>query len=155
MALFEEEARPDNVAVAHRRLEVLSKEECLALLAGGEIGRLVYQDADGPAAVPVNYTMVGSDIVIRVEGGIKQLAMEQPVIAFEVDAIDHEQHSGWSVLARGVGREVDLEEVPELLQEMDGRFPTPWAEGVHGIWLRITPHTVTGRRLARQVDAPL
>ena len=51
------------------------------------------------------------------------------------------------------GREVDMESVPELLRGMDGRFPTPWAFGVHNAWLEITPATITGRRLAAERTA--
>ena len=49
--------------------------------------------------------------------------------------------------ARRYGAEVDPERVPALLRAMDGHFPTPWAAGIHNVWLQIVPHTVTGRRL--------
>jgi nitroimidazol reductase NimA-like FMN-containing flavoprotein (pyridoxamine 5'-phosphate oxidase superfamily) len=110
----------------------------------------VYQDDLGPLAVPVNYAMAGHDIVLRVEGGAKRAAMQQPMLAFEVDHVDEDQESGWSVLVRGVGAEVDLERVPALLRTMDGHFPKPWAVGIHNVWLQIVPHTVTGRRLGAE-----
>jgi uncharacterized protein len=73
--------------------------------------------------------------------------MQQPMLAFEVDHVDEDRESGWSVLVRGVGAEVDLELVPALLRAMEGHPPTPWAAGIHNVWLQIVPHTVTGRRL--------
>lgn len=140
--------RPDqNCVMTQRELEDLSSDECFRLLAHARVGRLVYEDDLGPAAVPVNYTMAGHDIVFRVEGGAKQAAIQQPMLAFEVDHIDEEQQSGWSILVRGVGAEVDLERVPALLRAMEGRVATPWAVGIHNVWLQIVPHTVTGRRL--------
>ncbi len=134
--------------MVQRKLEELSQDECLALLGQAQVGRLVYLDEDGPTAVPVNYAMAGNAIVFRVEGGVKRHAMQQPVLAFEVDSIDADHRSGWSVLARGVGQEVPIERVPELLRQMPDGFPAPWAVGIHNIWLQVTPHMLTGRRLA-------
>jgi hypothetical protein len=76
--------------------------------------------------------------------------MQQPMVAFEVDHVDEDQDSAWSVLVRGVGTEVDLERVPALLRAMDGHFPQPWAVGIHNVWLQIVPQTVTGRRLGAE-----
>jgi hypothetical protein len=33
---------------------------------------------------------------------------------------------------------------------MDGNSPTPWAAGIHKVWLQIVPHIVTGRRLGAE-----
>ncbi|EPQ73133.1 hypothetical protein MMMB2_3905 [Mycobacterium marinum MB2] len=140
----------ENRVMAQRELEELSDAECFELLATGRVGRLVYQDDLGPLAVPVNYAMAGHDIVVRVEGGAKQAAMAQPMLAFEVDHVDEGQQSAWSVLVRGPGAEVDMERIPALLREMDGNFPKPWALGIHNVWLRIVPTTITGRRLGGQ-----
>ena len=87
--------------------------------------------------MPVNYALAGHDIVFRVEDGAKRAAIQQPILAFEVDHVDEDQKSGWSVLVRGVGAEVDLERVPALLRAMDGHLPTPWATGIHNVWLQI------------------
>ncbi len=136
--------------MTQRELEDLSPDECFRLLGAASVGRLVYSDDLGPLAVPVNYGMAGQDIVLRVEGGAKRAAMRQPVLAFEVDHLDEDGKSGWSVLVRGAGAEVDPERVPALLRTMDGHFPTPWASGIHNVWLQIVPHKVTGRRLGAQ-----
>jgi hypothetical protein len=91
--------------------------------------------------------MAGPELVIRVEGGTKRAAMGQPTLSFEVDLLDEQEHSGWSVIARGTGREVAIEDVPELLRRLEAHPPQPWAEGIHNVWLKITPQSVTGRRL--------
>ena len=132
--------------MAQRKLETLAEEECFALLAEGRVGRLVYQDELGPIAVPVNYAIAGRSVIIRVEGGAKLAAMQQPRVAFEVDDLDEGQRSGWSVIVRGAGRELPLEEVPALLRHMDSGPPTPWASGIHNTWLEIPAESVTGRR---------
>ena len=140
--------------MTQRELEDLPPDDCFRLLAAAHVGRLVYQDDLGPLAVPVNYSMAGQDIVVRVEGGAKRAAMQQPMLAFEVDHVDEDRKFGWSVLVRGVGAEVDPERVPALLRAMDGHFPAPWAFGIHNVWLKIAPHAVTGRRLGKERLSP-
>ena len=113
-----------------------SARRVLPAASGARVGRLVYLDDLGPLAVPVNFTLAGHDIVLRVEGGAKRAAMEQPMLAFEVDHVDEYWEFGWSVLVRGTGAEVDMERVPALLRAMDGHFPAPWAFGIHNVWLQ-------------------
>jgi nitroimidazol reductase NimA-like FMN-containing flavoprotein (pyridoxamine 5'-phosphate oxidase superfamily) len=139
----------ENHAMLERELEDLPPDECFRLLATADVGRLVYQDDLGPLAVPVNYAMAGHDIVFRVERGAKQTAArQQQMLAFEVDHVDEDRHSGWSVLVRGVADEVDGERLPALmLQTMKGHVPMPWAAGARHVWLQLVPRTVTGRRL--------
>jgi hypothetical protein len=135
--------------MAQRDLEQLSVEECFALLHEGHVGRLVYVDDDGPAAVPVNYAISGRDILLRVEGGAKQAAIEQDRLAFEVDHVDENNRSGWSVLVRGAGDEVPLDAIAPLIRGIEGLPPMPWVTGIHNVWLRISPSKITGRRLGR------
>jgi len=131
-----------------RRLESLSEDECLALLKQEHVGRIVYNDDTGPAAVPVNYAVAGQDIVFRSQDGSKMGALRDHHVGFEVDQVDTANRSGWSVLVRGTGKQVEIEHVPELLRRIDGEPPLPWKKGVHNIWVVITPQTITGRRLA-------
>lgn len=130
-----------------RTLEALSSAECFELIRTQHIGRFVFQDAEGPAAAPVNYGLAGEHIVFRL-GAHSHLrdALAGPV-AFEVDHADPATKAGWSILIRGSGEEVQAERVPELLRQMGDAFPHPWAEGVHNVWVSITPRNVTGRRL--------
>jgi nitroimidazol reductase NimA-like FMN-containing flavoprotein (pyridoxamine 5'-phosphate oxidase superfamily) len=132
--------------MAQRKLETLAEEDCFTLLAEGRVGRLVYQDDLGPVAVPVNYAIAHRSVIIRVEGGVKLAAMQQRRVAFEVDDLDVDQRSGWSVIVRGGGREIPFEQVPALLRHMDGGPPIPWASGIHNTWLEIAAEIVTGRR---------
>jgi len=130
-----------------RRLEELSWDECFTLLGQETVGRLVYTDELGPAAVPVNYAVAGQKVVFRSEDGSKVRGLRGGSVAFEVDHIDNANRSGWSVLVRGTSEEVEVEGVPGLLRQMNG-VPLPWKKGIHRIWVVITPKTVTGRRLA-------
>jgi nitroimidazol reductase NimA-like FMN-containing flavoprotein (pyridoxamine 5'-phosphate oxidase superfamily) len=131
-----------------RTLQDLSRDECFTLLGQQTVGRVVYEDDLGPAAVPVNYAVAGHDIVFRSEEGSKVRGLRRNAVAFEVDNIDQATRSGWSVLVRGTSEEVDVEHVLELLRRIDGDVPLPWKKGIHTIWVVITPSKVTGRRLA-------
>jgi nitroimidazol reductase NimA-like FMN-containing flavoprotein (pyridoxamine 5'-phosphate oxidase superfamily) len=134
--------------MTRRALEDLSSDECFTLLGQETVGRLIYMDDLGPAAVPLNYALAGRGIVFRSEDGSKIRALREHDVAFEVDHIDKASRSGWSVLVRGTSEEVEFEHLHELLVRIDGYVPLPWKKGIHKIWVVITPKTVTGRRLA-------
>ena len=141
------------MAVSQRELESLSRRECIELLGQQRVGRLVFNDEIGPVAQPVNYAVSAETIVLRIEGGSKRQAMTQPTLGFEVDHIDPDSKAGWSVIARGVGAEVPLEDVPALLLELRSAGvepPQPWAAGIHNIWLRLSVNTLSGQRLGRE-----
>lgn len=133
--------------MTQRVIEELSEEECFDLVGQEMVGRFVFQDAEGPAALPVNYGVAGRQIVFRTEAGSHFREVLQGPVAIEVDHTDAETGKGWSVLLRGSAREVDLNDVPELLGQMGAAFPHPWVEGVHNIWIALTPAKVTGRKL--------
>lgn len=134
-----------------RALEELAADECRLLLRQQVIGRLLYSDEWGPAAVPVNYAVAGEAIVFRSAPGTKIRATGTRV-GFQVDQIDPDRRSGWSVLVRGTAEQVPTDRLPELFAEVDGDLPLPWKKGVHGIWVKIIPTAVTGRRLAGLVE---
>jgi nitroimidazol reductase NimA-like FMN-containing flavoprotein (pyridoxamine 5'-phosphate oxidase superfamily) len=131
-----------------RTLEVLSWDECFTFLGQETVGRLIYEDDLGPAAVPVNYAVAGHDIVFRSDDGTKVRGLRDHRVAFEIDHIDNAKRAGWSVLVRGTAEEVQIDHVSELLGRINGDVPLPWKKGIHKIWVMITPNTVTGRRLA-------
>lgn len=128
-------------------LSVLSEAECRALLATAEIGRVVISLGALPAALPVTYRLIGDAIVFRTSDGTKlTAAVDQAVVAFEVDELDPATRSGWSVLIVGTSRVVtDPEELAELAEA-----------GVHS-WLveqpkhyvKIDMRQISGRRLRR------
>jgi len=132
--------------MAPRTIRAQSLDECLQLLESEEVGRLVYADASGPVAIPVNFVLDQGRVVFRTQAGSKTPVLEGPM-AFEVDRIDTNDHSGWSVLVRGEAQVLPMEEVPAMLQRVGQRVPRPWAEGVHNQWIVVHATEVTGRRL--------
>ncbi len=134
--------------MTQRTVEELSAEDCLTHLKSRNVGRVVFVDDDGPGAVPVNYGVANDEIVLRVEQSSNLRNLVEKPIGFQVDQTDAEHSDGWSVLVRGSGREVPMDEVADLLKLMHENLPRPWAEGIHNHWLAIKIRYVTGRRLS-------
>jgi hypothetical protein len=123
----------------------LDEAECLRLLAGSSIGRVVFTDAALPAAQPVTYLLDGEEVLFRTGGGTKLAAATRgAVVAFQVDEIDADTRTGWTVLGVGEAYEVL---VPERLAELDGRLPTPWAPDRTAHTIAVPLQRLTGRRL--------
>lgn len=81
----------------------LTWDDCLDRLQSSTIGRIAVTNRALPAIVPVNYALSGSRVVFRTEpGGMLARACADTVVAFEVDELDPDGRSGWSVLAVGM-----------------------------------------------------
>lgn len=102
---------------AVRCLEVLSRDECLALMRTVRVGRLGLSIQALPAVLPVNFALLGDRIIIRSVPGTKlDAAAAQNVVAFEVDNYDPWGAWGWSVLVQGKAAEItDPSEVAEAI----------------------------------------
>lgn len=125
----------------------LDEAECLRLLAGSEIGRVVFTDAALPAAQPVTYLLDGEEIVFRTGGGSKlAAAIRGAVVAFQVDEIDAERRIGWTVLGVGEAYEVV---VPDRLADLAERMPVPWAPDHTAHTIAVPLQRLSGRRLVQ------
>jgi uncharacterized protein len=123
----------------------LDVAECLRLLAGSVIGRVVFSDRALPAAHPVTYLLDGEEVVFDAGRGSKlAAAIRGAVVAFQVDHIDTETRTGWTVL--GVGEAYDVT-VPDRLGELAERLPEPWAPERTAHIVAIPLQRLTGRRL--------
>ena len=115
--------------------------ECLDLVGGRSVGRLCFLDGDTPIAYPISFKLHRGDatsyVVMRAGPGSLVSKYTGPA-SFEVDEIDVEARTAWSVLLRGaVRRSHETDELP---------VPDPWiADGRH-VWLLMEIHTVSGRR---------
>ncbi|MEA2842744.1 MAG: uncharacterized protein QOJ69_415, partial [Actinomycetota bacterium] len=86
------------------------------------------------------------NVVIRMDEGTMLGASRLRRVAFEVDDIDQERRTGWSVVVQGVGHEVT--DALDTMSERVRTLPvTPWPAGERSHWLRIIPREITGRRL--------
>ena len=132
----------------HERPVLVDLDEgtCWSLLETARVGRLVWVDADGPVAVPVNIAVSDGAVVIRT-AAYSAIAREvdDSRVALEVDDLDHESRTAWSVLVRGVAR--------VLFEPAPADAPTAWPTGSKSATVRIRPTRVTGRRLAAPATA--
>ncbi len=125
--------------------ERLERPECLRLLSGhrGGVGRLGFDAQDMPTILPVNYEMAGDDLVIRTGSGMKSVvARKGGIIAFEIDGLEDEGRTAWSVLVRGMASLISAGELVEL----GGPTPSPLAPVSGDTYLRVRSGVITGRR---------
>jgi nitroimidazol reductase NimA-like FMN-containing flavoprotein (pyridoxamine 5'-phosphate oxidase superfamily) len=135
-----------------RGVEKLEPAECLRLLASVRVGRLGVTIDALPAVLPVNFGLSNGAVVFRTVPGTKlDAATAGAVVAFEADAPGSPEHPGdWSVLVRGVARE--LTEHTELAKARALQLES-WAwDGAADRFVRIEPTVLTGRRI---VGAPV
>ena len=90
---------------------VFDRQYCLRLLAGQAIGRVVFTQAAMPTAELVSYLLDGDEVIFRA-GDRLNAACRDAVVAFEVDYIDPETRTGWSVV--GVGQAHELSDPVRL-----------------------------------------
>jgi uncharacterized protein len=129
---------------ADEGLEVLSEHESLQLLENARIGRVAVCLGGIPAVMPVNYALVGGEVMFFTGAGIKlNAALRGQSVTFEVDDIDVDHQCGWSVLV--IGRLVDAGLRARARAEALGLYP--WAPGARHHLLRIRREMVSGRRI--------
>jgi nitroimidazol reductase NimA-like FMN-containing flavoprotein (pyridoxamine 5'-phosphate oxidase superfamily) len=131
-------------------LRHLSREECLALLAQGRLGRVSVNVRALPAIFPMNYTLMDGDIVVRTAPGTKlTAALVNGVVGFEVDRVDSDHTHGWSVLVFGHATEIcdhaTLDRVHALPLE-------PWGAGEADRFINIPTEQVTGRAFGSPIE---
>lgn len=130
-------------------LEVLGREECLQLLGSATLGRVGCTVGALPVVLPVNFRLVGEEVVFRTGIGTKlDAATRNAVVAFEVDDMDPMSHEGWSVLVTGLSREVtDRDELAALAAQSIPR----WAPHNDSRVVAISTQLVTGRRITHRL----
>ncbi len=127
-------------------LEVLDRDQCLTLLSEVRTGRVGLSVRALPVILPVNYALMGNEIVLRSVSGSKlDAALAGAVVAFEVDQIHQGGASGWSVLVQGMARVI---KEPAELTQAEALGLEPWANGRKDRYVKISMDVVSGRRLA-------
>jgi nitroimidazol reductase NimA-like FMN-containing flavoprotein (pyridoxamine 5'-phosphate oxidase superfamily) len=91
----------------------------------------------------VNYVLDGETIVFRTDVGRKLVMLrDQMAASFEIDEIDHDLRTGWSVLVQGHAYEAS----PREVEHLQGRV-IAWAGGPRDRWVRLRPTSITGRAI--------
>jgi len=127
----------------------LTEGECWQLLAGVSVGRVVFTHHAMPTVRPVNHLVDGRTIVFRSHMGaaiVSRAAADDgagTVVCYEVDDIDPERHTGWSVIATGLAR---LVREPAAIERYERQLE-PWIAGQMDHVISIEPRFVSGVRL--------
>jgi len=123
-------------------LEVLDEAECLRLLALATLGRVALTANALPMVLPVTFRLVHDQIVFRTRRDTHLgLGTNNSVVAFEVDDIHPELHTGWSVLVTGVASELRDPHIGEAM----GALPE-WSRDDETRAVAITVNLISGRR---------
>ena len=122
-------------------LTSLDAAECRLLLATRRFGRVGWNSASGVQILPVSYGLVEDVIVFRTQAGspLAQL-VRQVEVSFQVDDLDDETSTGWSVLVHGTSG--------AKVAALPASMPDPWAPGDRPIVIGIEPDHYAGRSIA-------
>ncbi|MFF9011680.1 helix-turn-helix domain-containing protein [Streptomyces sp. NPDC014870] len=129
------------------RMDDIGEEECWELLGGHGVGRVAIEGPEGPAVFPVNYRVVGREIVFMTaaDSSLARASASGSEVAFEEDRLDEAFSQGWSVLLVGPARTVSDETSVRRIK--DAGSPEPWAGDGRDILVTLSPRRVTGRRI--------
>ena len=132
-------------------LEILDEAECLRLLGAAVVGRVAVTVAALPSVFPVNFCLLDGSIVFRTGTGTKlDAATTNAVVAFEVDDFDPVDHTGWSVVAVGLARDITAE---ADAAGTDTSLIPRWSGGADSRVVAIYPQMLSGRRLRHGASA--
>jgi hypothetical protein len=131
------------------RLETLTEYECWQLVSGtgsGGIARVVWSGPDGPAIVPVNYTVADGGLWFQTsfDSRLASECCDQRVLV-EFDRVEPATHLGWSVVVTGTATCLPASADPGILGDL-----LVWPTGSRQALVRVEPDEVTGRRLRRE-----
>ena len=121
----------------------LSEAECQELLAQHTAGRVGFMAPEGPQILPVTYQYRNGSVIFRTSpvGALSGL-VRRTSVAFEIDDIDEQNRSGWSVLVLGFAEAMAHN---YLLTSAWETGPVPWADGVRNLFIEIKPRKISGR----------
>lgn len=128
----------------------LSSDECRQLVRARGVGRVGWSSGVGLQILPVTYRVSGDLIAFRTRPDTIMGEFAAPVdVIFEIDDIDEDTATGWSVQVRGraVGY---LDEPPTGVA-----LPEPWAPGDHPLVVVIEPTQYSGRAVSAMTSGGL
>jgi uncharacterized protein len=140
--------RRDSDDRSERHFVALGRQQCLDLLESNHLGRVAWQTAELPQILPITYAMhQGSAYFRTVPDGVLAELAQPTSVALEVDELDQQIRSGWSVVL--YGRTSAVDEPDELADLWASDSLVPWAAGNRTLFIRIRPERVSGRVVRR------
>lgn len=127
----------------------LGIKECWELLAASPIGRIGLNVGGYPQIYPVNFTVLNESIYFRTTpDGPIGANIAGTSVSFQVDWVNENLHTGWSVLILGQAEQVDD---PAIIASLEKTHQAePWADGPRTTFFRIIADQITGRHV-RQI----
>ncbi|MTD59436.1 pyridoxamine 5'-phosphate oxidase family protein [Amycolatopsis pithecellobii] len=126
-------------------LEILDRDECLALLATAAVGRIVFTTRGLPAVEPVKFLCRRGALWFPARAQTDLFgAARDGVVAFEADEFDAVLETGWWVSVLGRADAATDCDLPSRLPDLS------WGD-LHGDLrcVRIPIEVVSGRRVTR------
>lgn len=121
----------------------LSGDECRQLVRARAVGRVAWVSGASVQVLPVSYTVTTERIAFATNPDSVMSDFLEPVdVAFEIDDVEEDTATGWSVIVRGRARGY-LDGVPD-----DVDLPRPWVPGQHRLTVVIEPKSYTGRAVS-------
>ncbi|HVK30648.1 MAG TPA: pyridoxamine 5'-phosphate oxidase family protein [Nocardioides sp.] len=129
----------------------LRPEECRRLLRRSVLGRLALVVPPGRTELfPVNYLASEREFWLRTgRGTLLDRHADDAEVVLEVDDIDPDRGTGWSLVARG--RAVRAAEGPRTSTGRLAPSPPRWVSRDELVWFRVPWRELTGRRLGAPV----
>lgn len=122
----------------------LDRAESFRLLAGVQLGRLIFTSSALPVVRPVNFALVDGLIVLRTAAATIARKVHDMIVAFEADHLDPSTFSGWSVTVTG---RAALVTDPSTIARYQAVPLVPWTPGVRDQFVTITTELVEGLRV--------
>jgi nitroimidazol reductase NimA-like FMN-containing flavoprotein (pyridoxamine 5'-phosphate oxidase superfamily) len=126
------------------RSHELTPQECAAYLASATMGRVAWDTGGLVNILPVSYAMHGDRVTFRTSPYGALAHLRNPTnVAFQIDKVDANTSTAWSVVVRGRAEAVVLQ------QSLNALWARPdivaWAPGTRNLFISITPQAITGR----------
>jgi Predicted flavin-nucleotide-binding protein len=127
-------------------LQYLDPTACLTLIERVTVGRIAWSEDDGTVTIlPVNFVRDGEALVFTTAPGAKLDAIRggRP-LTFEADDLEPALRTAWSVLITG---QAEIVTGPDEMERLRKLPLTPWIRSPKDLFVRLTPHHISGRRL--------
>lgn len=121
----------------------MTESAAWAQLRQATVGRLAVVAGDRPDIFPINFVVDGGTVVFRTAAGTKLAAATDRPVAFEADGYEPDTGEAWSVVVKGVARE--LGELDEVVDALNLPLET-WHTAPKPRIIRIAPDSISGRR---------
>lgn len=121
----------------------LDRAQCLELLHGACVARVILSVECIPVAVAVNLSMLGNDLLLATDTSSKLTSdVQGQVVSVQADDFDLTSGTGWSVLVTGIAQQVtDPTEIDWARRRIHA-----WVPGPQPLLVKVPTSLISGRR---------